>query len=367
MKMYNEQDKILMWLASFDFLNYKKAKSIVDNFDLSDLFYNLKNYRDKLLTIITASEFGEMLSNNNLLYINSVLANYQKSNIQVVTIVSDFYPDLLREIASPPIILYCKGDVSLLKSECLAVVGTRRSTRYGAENCTKIIKDVASEGITIVSGLAEGIDTVAHKATLEVSGKTIAVLGGGHNNIYPASNINLANKILEQNGLIVSEYKPSEQALTYHFPIRNRIIAGLSKGVLIVEATEKSGSMHTKNYALDFNREIFAMPGRINDIYSIGCNKIIQSGQAKMLLSSSDLLELYAKSSTNRDNRLSMQLTCDEQLIYSILDGEEKHFDEIAKLSKLETRVLATLLMRMEINGVIGKLSGNHYYRIGEL
>ena len=191
--------------------------------------------------------------------------------------------------------LYCKGNVGLLKSECLGVVGSRRCTKYGSTIGAKIIKDIAMEDITIVSGLADGIDTIAHKSCLDVNGKTIAVLGGGLLNIYPSNNISLAERIVENDGLLVSEYKPNEQALTLHFPIRNRIIAGLSKGVFVVEATEKSGSMHTKNYAIEYNREVFALPARCNDIYSIGCNKIIQNGQAHMVLQSSDIIEFFGK------------------------------------------------------------------------
>ena len=359
--MLNKGDKILLWLMSFDSINYKRIYEIVNTFDLEDLFENVGNYRENLLKILTNEEFHELLMRRNLVDVDKLIDSYSKLNIQIVTIKSDDYPELLREIDSPPIVLYCKGDISLLKTECLGVVGTRRATKYGKDCCTRFVRDIASEGITIVSGLAEGIDTVAHKATLDVKGKTIAVLGGGLLNIYPSSNVILADEIINNGGLLVTEYKPGEQALTYHFPIRNRIIAGLSRGVFVVEATEKSGSMHTKNYALDFNREVFALPARVGDIYSYGCNKCIQNGQARMVLDSSDIISFFGKNKQEKQSQALLQLTMEESIIYDALDGEEKHFDELIKITGFDAKSLQTWLMRLMLKGVVDKQSNNYY------
>lgn len=360
--MYSREEKIVMWLSSFDFMTYKKARFIIDTYsDLDEFFDNISKYKKELLQIFDSEEFNQLFDNNNLVYIDRVIENYNKLGIEVVTIRSSSYPELLKETGAYPIMLYCKGNVDLLKSECLGVVGSRRSTKYGSTVGAQIVKDVATEGITIVSGLADGIDTVAHKSCVEVQGKTIAVLGGGLLNIYPSNNVTLAEKIIENDGLLVSEYKPNEPALTYHFPIRNRIIAGLSKAVFVVEATEKSGSMHTKNYALEYNREVFALPARSNDIYSVGCNKIIQNGQARMVLDSSDIIDFFGKKTKTNSKCVAIELSFDEQLIYNNLIGQELHFDELAKKTKLETKVLLTMLMRMEIKGVVSKLPGNYY------
>ena len=360
--MYTKLDKIVMWLSTFEFMTYKKAMFIIENFeDLDEFFENIHAYRPILCQYFETSEVEELIKHRSLSYIEKLIISYNKLSIEVVTIKSDKYPELLRETDAPPIMLYCKGDVSLLKSECLAVVGTRRATKYGRDNCRKFVNDIAASGVTIVSGLAEGIDTCAHKACLEVNGKTIAVLGGGLLNIFPVSNMGLAEEILAKGGLIVSEYKPSEQSLTFHFPIRNRIIAGLSKSVFIVEATEKSGSMHTKNYALDYNREVFILPGRVGDIYSVGCNKSIASGHGRMLLNSQEIIDFYGKFNKDYANKTVIQLTYDEQIIYDSLLGEEKHFDELVKITNYEPKVLQTWLMRMTIQGVIDKLPGNYY------
>ncbi len=357
--MYSKVDKIIIWLSLFDNISYKKAKYIIDNFDLEDLFDNLKDYKAKLFKVIKSEDYNELLLNNNLMQVNRLLDEYKKMDISIVTYLSQYYPECLRETDAPPIILYAKGDISLLKTESLAVVGTRRATNYGKASCNKIIKEVALNNITIVSGLAEGIDTIAHKSALEVKGKTIAVLGSGLNNIYPTSNIGLAKEILDKGGLIISEYKPSEPSVTYHFPVRNRIIAGLCKATFIVEATEKSGSMHTKNYALDYGREVFALPARINDIYSAGCNKIISNGQAKILLSSEDILDFYGTNQKMANSVSAIQLSYDEEIIYNILDLNESSIDDIVSKTGLETKVVLTLLMRMEIKGIIKKLPGN--------
>jgi len=360
--MYNRVEKIIMWLTTFDFMSYKKAKFILDNFnDLEYLFDNLSDYKADLLKTFDVNEFEELLSNRSLKYIEQVIVNYNKLGIEVVTMRSEDYPELLLEIDSCPILLYCKGDISLLKSNCLGVVGTRRATRYGKDIGSKFVKDIASENITIVSGLADGIDTVAHKSTLDVHGKTIAVLGGGLLNIYPTSNQKLADDIVNNGGLLISEYKPNEPALTFHFPIRNRIIAGISKAVFIVEATEKSGSMHTKNYALDYNREVFALPARVNDIYSVGCNKCIANGQARMVLDVSDIIGFFSEKTSGQQIQMSISLTLEEQKIYDILLGFEKHFDEIIKLSGYDARTAQTILMRMTLRGIVNKLPNNYY------
>ena len=359
--MYSREEKIVMWLSTFEFMNYKRAKFIVDNYDdLEDLFDNIADYKGELIQIFDLQEYNELVQERSLQYIEETIRNYDKLGIEVVTIRSDSYPELLKEIDSSPIMLYCKGNISLLKTECLGVVGTRRATKYGKDACNKFVKDIASENITIVSGLAEGIDTVAHKSTLEVNGKTIAVLGGGLLNIYPSSNIKLAEDILNNDGLLVSEYKPNEPALTYHFPIRNRIIAGLSKAVFIVEATEKSGSMHTKNYAIEYNRNVFALPARITDIYSVGCNKCIANGQAQMVLEPKEIIEYYGKNASEK-KEVAVQLSYEEQMIYDLLLGQERHFDEILKLSNMETKTLQTLLMRLVLKDVVEKLPNNYY------
>lgn len=360
--MYTTDEKIIMWLSSFEFMSYKKAMFIIEEFnDLEDFFYNLNKYKSIITKVFELEEYNQMISENHFNYIDRVINNYEKLNIEVLTIKSDGYPELLKEISSPPVMLYCMGDISLLNSDCLAVVGTRRISRYGKEVGSKIVKEIAHNHITIVSGLADGVDTMAHKSCLEVGGKTIAVLGGGLLNVYPKTNQTLFQNIIDNGGLVISEYKPNEPSRTFQFPIRNRIIAGISKATFVVEATEKSGSMHTKNFALDYGREVFAMPARIGDIYSVACNKIIQSGQGQMVLGAEDILRFFGINEEYQKQEKVLQLTCDEQMIYDYLQGQERHFDEILSSTGMQSKTLLPLLMRLEINGIIIKLPGNYY------
>ena len=360
--MYSKREKVIIWLSTFSFLSYKKLKAIIDSIDdIENLIDDVDKYRDKLSQILKSDEILELKHRRDLRPVETIISNYNKLNVYIMTYYSDKYPEVLREIDTPPIILYCKGNLKLLTSPMIGVVGTRRATRYGKDITHDIVRDIASSGITVVSGLADGIDTVAHTATLEAKGHTIAVLAGGFNYIYPSVNKPLSDKILANNGLLMTECRMNEKPQSFNFPIRNRIIAGLSKAVIIAEATEKSGSMHTKNYALDYGREVFAIPGRVTDIYSNGCNKLIKSGQATMLLSSKDVIDFYGAELECKKESKVLQLTLDESIIYELLKNQEMHYNEILKSTGLEPRKLNTILMRLEINSVIKKLPGNIY------
>ena len=288
--MTNE-DKNILWLDLFDFLAYgKKIKllnSINKNENIREKFLQIQEIKE----ILTNEEYNKMAICLSDEYLNRHIRDYEKEKVEIVTFNNQNYPYTLKEISTPPLCLYCKGDVSLLNTNCFAIVGTRKPTDYGIVVTKQYGKELA-HNMTIVSGLATGVDAIAHKTALEEKGKTIAVLAGGFNNIYPAVNYNLAKQI-ETNGLLVSEYPPNTKPLSYYFPIRNRIIAGLSKGVLVPEMDEKSGSMHTVNYALEFNRDIFVVPGRINSPMSKGSNELIKNLQGCITTSPDDILNTY--------------------------------------------------------------------------
>lgn len=211
------------------------------------------------------------------------------SDYYTLTFDDPLYPTRLREIHSAPSTLYVRGNLAALNDPQIAVVGCRRMSAYGSENAFQFSKAMAEIGITITSGLAMGIDTMAHQGALAAKGQTIAVLGTGLNNIYPSQNKKLASDIIEQGGAIVSELPLDAEPLPYHFPRRNRIISALSLGVLVIEAAEKSGSLITARFALEQNREIFAIPGSIHSATSKGCHRLIKEG-ATMVESISDLL-----------------------------------------------------------------------------
>lgn len=218
------------------------------------------------------------------------IRQYEKSGIKVITIFDKHYPSLLKEIYQPPWLLFAKGNVSLLeKLPKLAVVGSRQATQYGKSAIRLLFPPLVEKGVIIVSGLANGIDTLAHECAIKNGGHTIAVIAGGFNHIYPKENGQLAREMMETQ-LIVSEYPPDTKPLRWQFPARNRIISGMSNGTFIIEAKRKSGSLITANYAVNEGREVFSLPGSIFNPYSLGTNDLIQQG-AKLVMQSEDILE----------------------------------------------------------------------------
>ncbi len=284
------------------------------------------------------------------------------SQIIEITPDSPEYPERLKQLKDRPQKLYCRGNLSLLASECFAVVGTRMITNYGKEAIQKIVPGLARH-FTIVSGLALGIDAAAHKSTLECGGKTIAVLGSGINDsvIHPQTNLPLAYNILNSDGLIISEYKPDLKAWEYMFPERNRIISGLSRGVLVVESDEKSGSLITAKHALEQNRDVFAIPGNIFSPKSSGTNQLIQRG-AKLVSSVGDIIQDYSmldlKIPVSTENPT-------EAAILAILENNgPSNTDTIIENCKMTTEEVTATLSIMEIKGLIRQMAGGIFRKI---
>lgn len=269
---------------------------------------------------------------------------------------SKAYPKLLRQIADPPAILYCRGDVSLLNTECFAVVGTRSMTPYGKEATQQIVPGLARH-FTIVSGMALGVDAIAQRATLDCGGKTIAVLGTDVEHPTPQTNHRLAQDILKHGGLLISEYKVGSRIFASNWAIRDRIVSGLSKGVLVIEADEKSGSLITARLAGEQNRDVFAVPGNIFSSKSMGPHKLIRTG-AKLVASAHDVLEDYSKLPLGKSAHLS---TIDpiHATILAILESQGPlNIDSIIEQSKLGASEAMGALALMEIQGHVKQMAG---------
>ena len=276
------------------------------------------------------------------------------------------WPKLLSQIHGAPKQLYCQGNISLLNSNCLAVVGTRKLTAYGREAAETLTRDLLTHGLTIVSGLALGIDSIAHQTTVENGGRTIAVLGSGLDRkvIYPENNIGLADKILKHDGLLISEYPPDTKAELWTFPQRNRIISGLSMGVLVIEADVESGALITAKCALDQNRDVFAVPGSILSPKSVGPNTLIQSG-AKLVMSAYDIISEYHENLKLFPDKKKKILTGNptEEKIIDLLDEHGVMFvDDIIRKSDTEASAISVSLSMLEIRNVVKHL-GNGKYR----
>lgn len=274
--------------------------------------------------------------------------------VTILTPQSPQYPERLRHIADPPQKLYCRGDISLLGSECFAVVGTRMITSYGKEAVQKLVPGLARH-FTIVSGLALGIDAAAHRATLDANSRTIAVLGSGIEYITPETNTRLGLDILKHGGLIISEHPGKRPAGKHSFPERNRIISGLSRGVLIVEADEISGSLITAKCAVDQNRDVFAIPGNIFSPKSIGPNKLIQRG-AKLVSEIGDIIQDYSMLDLKP---VVSTANPTEAAILAILENSGPlNADAIIERSGEPARSVMVALSMMEVNGQIRQMAG---------
>jgi DNA processing protein len=272
-------------------------------------------------------------------------------------------PAILREIPQPPAQLYIQGNLPNIDEHIfLAVVGSRKFSSYGKEVCEKLIAGLAGHPIVIVSGLALGIDTIAHQSALRARLLTLAIPGSGldHRVLYPSINRQLANKILEAGGCLMSESEPLERPTIWSFPRRNRLMAGLCQATLIIEATEKSGTLITARLALDYNRDVLAVPGSIFSPSSIGTNKLIRQG-ATPVLTSEDILEalhLEVEPSSNKQQELFADLSPQEKKIVELLQIEPLPRDEILRQAGLSTSEGNSILMILEIKGIIKESGG---------
>ncbi|MFU8796585.1 MAG: DNA-processing protein DprA [Dehalococcoidia bacterium] len=271
------------------------------------------------------------------------------------------FPPALKEIHDYPPVLYVQGTLPRHDEPCLAVVGTRRPTIYGRQVTEEVVTDLCGSGVTIVSGLARGVDSVAHRAALEAGGKTIAVFASGLDIIYPAENARLAKRIIER-GALVSEHPPGTRPRPESFPLRNRIMSGLSLGVLVVEAGQRSGALITAHQALEQNREVFAVPGSILSPASLGTNRLIQEG-AKLVCSYEDVLqELNLPSVAQQPENLELSLLSDvESLIVGQLGPEPSHIDEICRRSGLTMPEVGSTLAMLELRGIARQVGSMNY------
>ncbi len=355
--MINLDDRAYIFLSCLE-LSYKKFSDVISHFSKPRDFFEAFLNDDEFLKEEFSTSYEKYREKLDIFSFETLEKFFENHKIKYITIESEEYPQQLLGLDQPPFILYYKGDLSLLNTNCIAIVGTRKPTFYGKDITEKFAKALCKENFTIVSGLSTGVDKIAHETALKNNGKTIAVLGNGFNKLYPAININLANEIAER-GLLITEYYPNFQARVYSFPARNRIIAGLSKGVLITEAGKKSGSLYTKDFALELGLDVFSVPGNINSPMSEGSNNIIKFGHAECVTCVDDILQHYGINSHQKKEKI--QLNFEEQKIYNCLLEGEKSFDDIQDYTKMSVQTLNSYLTTMQIRGIIKKLLGNYY------
>lgn len=335
----------------------KRFNFLLNHFGSAKKAWNARDEElEQVLGVKIAQAFKTFKKNFNLkLYLKEL----KKRKITFLTLKDKDYPKLLLESGRPPFVLYVKGSVKILnETPALAVVGTRRITNYGEEVTRILVSDLVANGFIIVSGLALGVDAVASASAIGADGKTIAVLGCGVDCVTPAENTKLYNSIIEHGGAIVSEYPLGHPPLPGTFPSRNRIIAGLSLGVLVTEGAEDSGSLITANEALKIKRAVFAIPGPITSSLSRGPYSLLKNG-GKLVASASEIVEelKIPKDQTQKQIK-KLDGTKDEIKILQILENEPLNFDEIVRRSKIESAEIGTLLSMMEIKGLIKSSGG---------
>jgi DNA processing protein len=348
-----EELTAIMALSRLKGLDAIQKKEIVDRYEsIAQLFEGkIKHYnRDLKQKIKSFNEWGG---------IDKERAKLEKMGVNIITIKDSKYPKLLKNIPDAPIILYKKGRLKI-GTDTIAIVGSRRATFEGMNLAEKIAHTLSSIGITVVSGLARGIDSSAHKGALKEKGKTIGILGCGIDICYPPENMRLFEKMGEE-GAILTEYSLGEKPLAFHFPERNRIIAGLSKGILVIEASKRSGSLITARLALEYGREVMAIPGSIfNEDYK-GANTLIKEG-AKLIDGIEDIItSCFPRLELKKEQSIDMDK--DEDYIYSIIGFDKIHVDEVIEKSKMETKNVMAILTRLEMKEAIGSAPGGFYIR----
>ncbi len=366
------EDLLHLWTGTIEGISLRVLNRIIDYFGSISALWEAD--ADRILENIKEKYAQMIIKSRDIDKIKEYSYKLQERNISYIYPGHIDYPKQLMNIPDAPGLLYLKGDRTLLKEteeNAIAIVGARKASAYGREMAYRFSYEMAKAGITIVSGLAYGIDETAHKAALDASGKTIGVLGCGINRCYPKENSSLYEKMCGC-GLLVSEYGLDIPPNSYQFPIRNRIISGISKGVLVVEAREKSGSLITADQALEQGRDVYVVPGRINDVNSVGCNNLIKQGAA-CVTSPYDIMfqipvcnkmkEEKNLSLLNKENDVKKNLAYDEKMVYSCVRLEQRHIDDICAELGMPVSKVVELLFLLEQKKLIKQTVRNYYIR----
>lgn len=358
--------EILIWLNNLGITSRNIDKIMAQIPDLKTIFimksselYKLKGIRNNIIE--------KIIEYRKLDYIHRLISKLKENKIDTITILDKDYPESLYHIYDSPKVIYKKG--KMLEEDKLAIglVGSRRSTQYGQWATEKFVGELIKLDVTIISGLAMGIDAVAHRAALDAGGRTIAVLGNGFATVYPSRNRLLYEEI-PKHGAIITEYPYEVPPLAYNFPQRNRLISGLALGVIVIEAQEKSGSLITAHHALEQGKEVFALPGNINSVFSRGTNKLIKDG-AKILMDVEDIIEeIYELREKNKEKKKEeidyTALSSLEAKILDIISEGPIHADIIAAKTGIDIATVSGILTILEIKGLIKELAGRNFVQI---
>ncbi|MEO9210325.1 MAG: DNA-processing protein DprA [Ginsengibacter sp.] len=346
------------------------AKALVQHFGSAEAIFKASKKDLIALDGIGVVRATELKKFNDFHSAEKEIEFVQKYSIKTLFLTDSDYPQRLLNCYDSPPLLYYKGNADLNASKIMAVVGTRTNDDYGKSLCEKLIEELALEGITVISGLAFGIDSIAHKACIKQNVKTIGVLAHGLDRVYPSQNASLAKQMTKDGGLL-TEFKSKTNPDRQNFPARNRIVAGLSDCVVVIQTGIKGGSLITAELGNGYNKDVYAFPGRINDSKSEGCNYLIKTNKAGLLTSASDLLldmgwVQPTKVSRKKQRELFIELTADEKIIIEVLkESNSIHIDELYFKSKLSSSSIAQALLMLEMQGIVDSLPGK-IYKLGD-
>ncbi|SFG00135.1 DNA processing protein [Lachnospiraceae bacterium C7] len=359
--------KYALWLSNIKGIFNGKIKLMRDHYKTAEEIYNLNEQQLKKIKGLTEKDIASIITSKDTWNLDKELFKLLEQDVSFVSMEQDEYPSKLRNLVDAPYSLYYKGSLPEDNGLSVAMVGARGRSAYGSQMARKIAQLLADNGINVISGLARGIDADGHTGALETmgEGKTYAVLGCGVNVCYPKQNRYIYDKILASGGGIISEYPPDTQPIRTLFPARNRIIAGLSDCVVVIEAKEKSGSLITADYAMEQGKDVYALPGRVTDALSFGCNYLIKQG-AGVIVSPEDFLKefnIFCENSCSQINFFEKLLEKDELLVYSLLDFSPTNLGTLVEKSSMNLVEILEVLGHLKQKGFVKETMTNYYIR----
>lgn len=374
-KTYKPPIREFIALHLLDNLGAQRIRLLLQAVEHPQLIFRLDRHELQSIRGIGPKTAEEVLGFNEWDEVDHILEKTEHTGTQIMTYWDDDYPHLLREIYDPPLMLWIKGDRSVLDTEAISIVGTRRVGNYGKKMARKFAKELVDYDLTIISGLAYGTDGAAHQATVDAGGKTVAVLGSGIDWIYPSDHKGLAKEIVATGGAVISEFPLGTAPEMGNFPVRNRIVSGMSLGTLVVASGLEGGSMITAKSALDQNREVFVIPHSVGHPNAIGCNSLIKRGMGKLVQNIDDILteiHVHIKEKKNESDSAgiskpfqnkwkSMELDNLSTSICEVLAEESLHIDQLAEQLEIETHKLMPKLLELEMQDAIRQTAGKNF------
>ena len=360
-----EEKKYLYWLTGVPLMGAVKINKLYEYAGSFEEVYNMKKEELEKVLFLTRKEKDILIEEKKKISERfEAYHRLEEQGIQFITTMDEAYPKRLKNIYDFPAALFVKGGLPAEELPTAAIIGARSCSSYGRSEAEYLGRSLAEKGVQIISGLAYGVDGAGHRGVINAGGAAFAVLGSGIDNCYPRENWNLYNAIQEKGG-VISEYGPKSEALPWHFPVRNRIISGLSDAVIVVEARKRSGSLITVGLALEQGKEVFALPGRVSDPLSAGCNELIKEG-ASMVTTPEDVakfLGLKCKDSIKLKEKSGNGLAKNEKKVYSCLDLQPKHVEQVVTQSGMPAGECMAVLLKLELDGYAVQTTNQYYMR----